>query len=119
MLALLDVVAVEKFHILSHDLGGPPSVALAYLASDRALSIATIEPPFFGLDYPGYTDPQVALSHLGMHMHIDITQFLVEGREDQYLRHFFRDFAYNPTAMPESEVQHAVANGIHAGVAIA
>jgi pimeloyl-ACP methyl ester carboxylesterase len=119
MLALLDVVAVEKFHILSHDLGGPPSVALAYLASDRALSIATIEPPFFGLDYPGYTDPQVAYSHLGMHMHIDITQFLVEGREDQYLRHFFRDFAYNPTAMPESEVQHAVANGIHAGVAIA
>jgi pimeloyl-ACP methyl ester carboxylesterase len=119
MLALLDVVAVEKFHILGHDLGGPPSVALAYLASDRALSIATIETPFFGLDYPGYTDPQVAYWHLGMHMHIDITQFLVEGREDQYLRHFLRDFAYNPTAMPESEVQHAVANGIHAGVAIA
>ena len=61
MLALLDVEAVEKFHILSHDLGGPPSVALAYLAADRALSIATIETPFFGLDYPGYTDPQVRL----------------------------------------------------------
>ena len=32
MLALLDVESVERFHILSHDLGGPPSVALAYRA---------------------------------------------------------------------------------------
>jgi hypothetical protein len=32
-------------------------------------------------------------------------RLLVEGREEQYLGHFFRDFAYNPTAMPESEVQ--------------
>jgi pimeloyl-ACP methyl ester carboxylesterase len=29
MLALLAVERVGKFHILSHDLGGPPSVALA------------------------------------------------------------------------------------------
>ncbi|MEV0390684.1 hypothetical protein [Nonomuraea sp. NPDC050643] len=38
-------------------------------------------------------------------MNMDITRFLVEGREEQYLRHFFRDFAYDPTAMPESEIQ--------------
>jgi hypothetical protein len=72
------------------------TIAAGMLASDRALSIATIETPFFGLDYPGYVDPQVAYWHLGMHMHVDITQFLVEGREEHYLRHFFRDFAYNP-----------------------
>ena len=46
------VEGVDRFHILSHDLGGPPSVALAYMAGDRALSLATIETPFFGLDYP-------------------------------------------------------------------
>lgn len=108
MLGLLAVEGVDKFHIFSHDLGGPPSVALAYKAVDRALSLATIETPFFGLDYPGYTDPQVAYWHLAMHMHVDITQLLVEGREDQYLRHFFRDFAYNPAAMPESEVQQYI-----------
>jgi pimeloyl-ACP methyl ester carboxylesterase len=108
MLELLAAEGVEKFHILSHDLGGPPSVALAYMASDRALSLATIETPFFGLEFPGYVDPRVAYWHLGMHMHIDITRFLVEGREEQYLRHFFRDFAYNPTAMPEEDVQQYV-----------
>lgn len=105
MLDLLAVEGVERFHILSHDLGGPPSVALAYLAQGRALSLATIETPFFGLDYPGYVDPRVAYWHLGMHMNMDVTRFLVEGREEQYLRHFFRDFAHNPTAMPEEEVQ--------------
>ncbi|USX25907.1 alpha/beta hydrolase [Oxalobacteraceae bacterium OTU3CINTB1] len=105
MLDLLAVEGVDRFHILSHDLGGPPSVALAYLAQDRALSLSTIETPFFGLDYPGYVDPRVAYWHLSMHMNMDITRFLVEGKEEQYLRHFFRDFAYNPTAMPEEDVQ--------------
>jgi pimeloyl-ACP methyl ester carboxylesterase len=44
MLGLLEAENVTRFHILSHDLGGPPSVALAYLASNRALSLAPIEP---------------------------------------------------------------------------
>src|SRR5262245_2555363 len=108
MLALLAVEDVKRFHILSHDLGGPPSVALAYAAASRALSIATIETPYIGLNHPGYVDPRVQYWHLGMHMNIDITCLLVEGREEQYLRHFFRDFAYNPTAVPESEVQQYV-----------
>jgi pimeloyl-ACP methyl ester carboxylesterase len=108
MLDLLKIEGVDKFHILSHDLGGPPSVALAYLAKERALSLATIETPFFGLDFPGYVDPRVPYWHLGMHMNMDVTRFLVEGREEQYLRHFFRDFACNPSAMPEEEVRQYV-----------
>jgi pimeloyl-ACP methyl ester carboxylesterase len=105
MLDLLEIEHVDRFHILSHDLGGPPSVALAYMAQDRAMSLATIETPFFGLNYPDYVDPRVAYWHLGMHMNMDITRFLVEGKEEQYLRHFFRDFAYTPSAMPEEDVQ--------------
>jgi pimeloyl-ACP methyl ester carboxylesterase len=105
MLGVLEAEGVRRFHILSHDLGGPPSVALAYLASDGAMSLATIETPFFGLSYPGYVDPRVPYWHLGMHMNMDVTRALVEGREEQYLRHFFRDFAYNPDTMSEEEVQ--------------
>jgi pimeloyl-ACP methyl ester carboxylesterase len=108
MLELLAAEGVDRFHILSHDLGGPPSVALAYMAGDRALTLSTIETPFFGLDFPGYVDPRVPYWHLGMHMNMDITVFLVEGREDRYLRHFFRDFAYNPDAVPEEEVERYV-----------
>jgi hypothetical protein len=40
-----------------------------------------------------------------MHMNMNVTRFLVEGREEQSLRHFFRDFAYNPAASPEEELQ--------------
>jgi pimeloyl-ACP methyl ester carboxylesterase len=108
MLELLAAEDVDTFHILSHDLGGPPSVALAYTAGDRARSLATIETPFFGLDFPGYVDPRVPYWHLGMHMNMDITAFLIEGREDRYLRHFFRDFAYNPDAIAEEEVARYV-----------
>lgn len=105
MLALLELENVERFHILSHDLGGPPSVALAYAAGDRVLSLATIETPFFGVEYPGHVDPTVTYWHLIMHMNVDIAAFLIQGREDRYLRHFFRDFAYNPAAIPEEEVR--------------
>jgi pimeloyl-ACP methyl ester carboxylesterase len=108
MLGLLDAEKVTRFHILSHDLGGPPSVALAYLGSDRVSSLATIETPFFGLSFPGYVDPRSTYWHLGLHMNMDITRFLVEGREDHYLRHFFRDFAYNPDAVTEDEVRFYV-----------
>jgi pimeloyl-ACP methyl ester carboxylesterase len=108
MLELLARENVDRFHILSHDLGEPPSVALAYMAGNRPLSLATIETPFFGLSYPGYTDPRVAYWHLTMHMNMDITRFLIEGREEEYLRHFFRDFAHDPTAILESELQYYV-----------
>jgi pimeloyl-ACP methyl ester carboxylesterase len=108
MLELADTEGVGRFHILSHDLGGPPSVALAYMAGDRALSLSVIEAPFFGLDYQGYVDPRVAYWHLAMHANMDITRFLIEGREEQYLRHFFRDFAYNPEAISEDELQRYV-----------
>jgi pimeloyl-ACP methyl ester carboxylesterase len=108
MLGVLDAEKVTKFHIVSHDLGGPPSVALAYAAAGRALSLATIETPFFGLSYPGYVDPRVTYWHLNMHMNMDVTRTLVEGREDRYLRHFFRDFAFNPAAFSEEDVQSYV-----------
>src|SRR4029079_18630322 len=56
MLDLLEVEGIDRFHVLSHDLGGPPSVALAYMAGKRAMSLATIETPFFGLNFQGYVD---------------------------------------------------------------
>ena len=105
MIELAEVEGAATYHVLSHDLGGPPSVALAYMAAGRVLSLATIETPFFGLDYPGYVDPRVPYWHLGMHASMDVARFLIEGREDQYLRHFFRDFAYNPDAIAEDDVR--------------
>lgn len=108
LLELADLEGVDRFHILAHDLGGPPAVALAYMAGGRAYSLATIETPFFGLDYPGYVDPRVAYWHLSMHSNMDITRFLIEGKEEAYLRHFFRDFAYNPHAIDEEELQRYV-----------
>lgn len=108
LIELADIEGAERFHILSHDLGGPPSVALAYIAKERALSLATIETPFFGLSYDGYVDPRVPYWHLGMHASMDVARFLIEGREEQYMRHFFRDFAYNPEAVSEEELQYYV-----------
>lgn len=108
LLEIVDLEKIDQFHILAHDLGGPPAVALAYAGGSRSLSLAAIETPLFGIDYPGAVDPTRSYWHLLMHMDIDITMALLQGREDIYLRHFFRDFAYNPDCIPEAEVQKYV-----------
>jgi pimeloyl-ACP methyl ester carboxylesterase len=47
LIELVDAEGADRFHVLSHDLGGPPAVALAYMAGERAISLSTIEAPFF------------------------------------------------------------------------
>jgi pimeloyl-ACP methyl ester carboxylesterase len=108
MIELADVEGADSVHIVSHDWGGPPSVAMAYMAGKRALSLSVIEAPYFGIDYPGRIDPNSAYWHLEMHASMDIAHFLIQGREDVYLRHFFRDFAYNPEAISEEDIQYYV-----------
>lgn len=115
MLELLAIENAGRFHILSHDLGGPPALALAYMAGARALSLAAIETPFFGLAFPGYVDPRAAYWHLGMQQHAGITRCLIEGREEQYLRHYFRDFACHPAALPEAALRADVAQMLRPG----
>ncbi len=108
MIELADAEGADSFHIVSHDWGGPPSVALAYMADKRVLSLSVIDAPFFGIDYPGRIDPNAAYWHLKMHANMDIAYALIQGREDVYLRHFFRDFAYNPSAISEEDIQYYV-----------
>jgi hypothetical protein len=45
MLGLLTVERVEQFHILSHDLGGPPSVALGMYTYYCAATATILEAP--------------------------------------------------------------------------
>ncbi len=108
MIELADAEGADKFHIVGHDWGGPPSVALAYMAGKRALSLSVVDAPYFGIDYPGRIDPHSAYWHLKMHANMDIAFSLIQGREDIYLRHFFRDFAYNPGAISEEDTQYYV-----------
>jgi pimeloyl-ACP methyl ester carboxylesterase len=37
LIELVDAEGADRFHVLSHDLGGPPAVALAYMAGERAI----------------------------------------------------------------------------------
>jgi hypothetical protein len=71
-----------------------PSIGPSFVAGHNRNSI-------FGLSFSGYVDTRVPYWHLGMHMNMDVTRFLIEGREEQYLRHLFRNFAFNPAALSE------------------
>ena len=52
MVALLRVEDVQSFHILSHDLGGPPAVALAYAASAAPCHLPQSRRRSSDLNYP-------------------------------------------------------------------
>ena len=92
----------SKFHILSHDLGDR-LVALAYMAFDRALSLATIGGTVWIFSI---RSARGLLASRDAHEH-GITRFLIEGREEQYPTLF----AILPTTRPpwEDEIQGYVA----------
>lgn len=60
------------------------------------------------LDVPiAGTGPELNLTHLWhipFHMVRDIPETLVEGKEREYLTWFYRNYAYNPAAITEDDI---------------
>jgi pimeloyl-ACP methyl ester carboxylesterase len=102
---LRDGLGVTQAAVVGHDWGG--AVAYALAAQDRALvtRLAILDMLLPGIDLPGL-GPN-ALSgywHFAFHGVRDLAELLVAGRERAYISWFFQNFAYNPRAVSESDV---------------
>lgn len=103
LLEVLNTLQIDTVHIVAHDIGGPIALALAYLTQDRALSLAMIEAPFWGIESENVPDLSKMFWHIQMHQDVDLATSLIQGKEDIYLDHFFRDFAFNSAAISHNE----------------
>lgn len=66
------------------------------------------------LDVPiAGTGPELNLTrlwHIPFHMVQDIPETLVEGKEREYLTWFYRNYAYNPAAITEDDIDEYVSH---------
>ena len=93
----------DRFFLAGHDWGGPTAYALTtqHPEAIRRLAIVDVVIPGDGGDF----SQGGRRWHHQFHMTPDLPEALMQGREDVYLRWFYREFAYLPTAIGENEIQ--------------
>lgn len=106
---LLTRLGITQAAVVGHDWGG--AVAYALAARHRAVvtHLAILDMLLPGIDVPGL-GPNALGSywHFGFHGVRDLPEQLVAGREREYIGWFFTQFAYNPRAITEADVDEYV-----------
>jgi pimeloyl-ACP methyl ester carboxylesterase len=108
--ALVRELGFERIFLVGHDWGGP--VAYAYAAAHpaevRRLVILDVAIPGAGLEEIPQAGPRGGIWHISFHGVRDLPEALISGRERTYLSWFYRNAAYDPTAVDEAAIDEYV-----------
>jgi pimeloyl-ACP methyl ester carboxylesterase len=95
---LMTALGHERFSVVAHDWGGPVAYALAAQFPERVQSMAIFDAPVLG---DGGPVAHHSRWHFGFHGLPDLPEALTQGREDIYLRFFYRFGGARPDAISE------------------
>lgn len=96
--ALMTSLGHEHFRVVAHDWGGPVAFCLAAQFPDRVLAMAIFDAPVLG---DGGPIEHHNRWHFGFHAIPGLPEALTDGREDLYLRFFYRLAGARPDAISE------------------
>lgn len=96
--ALMAQLGHNQFRVVAHDWGGPVAFALAAQFPERVLSMAIFDAPVLG---DGGPIEHHGRWHFGFHALPGLAEALTQGREDVYLRFFYRFGGAQPDAISE------------------
>jgi len=93
-----DVLGEERLLVVGHDWGGPVAFALAAQHREAVRRVAIFDVPV-----PGDGTPVMFSNrwHHGLHWEKGLPEELTAGREDVYLRFFYRTWGGRPDAIAE------------------
>ncbi len=102
---LLDQLGLGPVSVIGHDLGAAVAYRLAHSRRDSVERLMIIEMmiPGYGVEEEMGPRDENGIWHLAFHMARDMTEALVEGREEIYFGWFFRNFAYRREAITEAD----------------
>ena len=95
---LMTALGHDRFRVVAHDWGGPVAFALAAQFPERVMSMAIFDAPVLG---DGGPIEHHGRWHFGFHGLPSLPEALTEGREDVYLRFFYRFAGAKPDAISE------------------
>lgn len=110
VLELVDAIGGSDFAVVGHDNGAIIAHAVAALARHRvkALAILDVVLPGYGLEELVRLSPDGwGIWHFPFHAS-PVAEFLLQGREREYLTWFFRNMAYAPGAISPAHVDEYV-----------
>jgi pimeloyl-ACP methyl ester carboxylesterase len=112
IIQLLDALGItSKVHLVGHDIGGMIAWSAAARHPDRIATLTWGECPLPGTsahDEDRTGARAVEQFHFTFHCVRDLPEALIAGREDIYLRHFFRGLAHDTAAIGPRDVAHFV-----------
>lgn len=89
----------DRFRVVAHDWGGPVAFALAAQFPERVTAMAIFDAPVLG---DGGPIEHHGRWHFGFHALPGLPEVLTAGREDAYLRFFFKFAGAKPDAISEA-----------------
>jgi pimeloyl-ACP methyl ester carboxylesterase len=109
MYALARVLGHQRVSIVAHDIGARVAYRLTLDHEETVARLAVLDatPPH---ERYGPQRPQVVRErwHSYFHQQGDLPEKLIEGREEIYLRHIFRDWSVNKYPISDAEVAQYV-----------
>jgi pimeloyl-ACP methyl ester carboxylesterase len=99
---MTEVLGEQSFFLVGHDWGGPTAFSLAAQHRDAVKRMAIFDAPVPGDGSPVF---HAGRWHHGFHWEDGLAEALTAGREDIYLRFFYRTFGGRPDCVPEAAQQ--------------
>lgn len=106
---LMDTLGIERAVVVGHDWGAAVAYALAVQNRGLVTHLAVLDMLLPGIELPGLGGNALAgYWHFGFHGVRDLPELLIAGRERAYINWFFTQFAYNPRAIAQADVDEYV-----------
>ena len=96
-------LGLRSFYAAGHDWGGPVAYALAVAHPEAVKRLAILDVTIPGDGTMNFSQSGKRWHH-GFHQTTDLPEELIAGREDVYLKWFFRNFGATPTAISEDDM---------------
>jgi len=110
IIALLDVLNLPQVALVGHDIGALAAYSAVAHWRDRFNKVAILDVllPGYSLDnLVRHSRDGWGIWHFPFHAS-PVAEFLIAGREREYMDWFFRNMAYNPRAIPVAHVDEYV-----------
>ena len=104
---LVTKLGFKKIFLVGHDVGSQPAYSYAAAHPTEVRRLVIMEYIF-----PGFTPPQLEgkVWWFPFHQTPDLPEALVEGKEIMYLSWFYRNLAYNPSAITQTDINEFVSH---------
>ena len=102
---LIEQLGYEEISIASHDLGAGVAYVYAATYPDEVSHLAVMDMIWPGLEIPDVGSDLLLTSWWwNFHLQEDIPEVLIPGNEEAYLRWFYSNLAYDPSAVSDNFV---------------